>query len=159
MNGPSQDLRNRIADELEGLPGASNRGPEHEQVAERLLEQIAAEAESDVEVDLESITDLSQVAVAGEPPSRDQLSTAEALLVTVNEWASVLSYVSSAVYGPASPMPRRLVGWGNKALTHIQSAAKVLLKPLAAAASVTGASSWSISVGFPWGISVGLSWP
>ncbi|HLI45018.1 MAG TPA: hypothetical protein VKU92_11205 [Acidimicrobiales bacterium] len=158
MQGPNDDLRDRIAEELLALPPADARGSNEEAIAEVLFAMIAAAAASDVDGDSDGIGRLGHVAAQDGTPSAADLGAAEAMLVVVHEWASLISYVSSAIYGPASPMPRRLIGWGKKAITQIQTAANVLLRPLAAAARVTGASSWSISVGFPWGISVGLTW-
>lgn len=94
-----------------------------------------------------------------QPVLESDLAAANEVLATVEEWASVVSYVLATVYGPASPMPRRLVGWTKTVTARLQRITKLLLTPLSAAAQVTGASSWSISVAFPWGVSVGLSWP
>jgi hypothetical protein len=142
------------------------RGSGDERLAERLLADIAAEASEDVdnstflrrlrELRSRDLSDEEGEMIADQEGFQEE---AEWLLAIVNQWASLASYVSSSVYGPASPMPKRLAGWGQNASAQLQKLSKVLLKPLAAAAPMVGASGWSISLGFPWGVSIGLSWP
>lgn len=83
----------------------------------------------------------------------------ERVIDAVAQWTSVASYAVGRFYGPASPWPRNVAGWGKKAVARLRRISGHLTGPLNAALGATGASSFSISIGFPWGISVGLSWP
>lgn len=131
MEGPSLELRAWIGMRLDEV--------ESEEQLDELLAAIENEAARDVETGL-----------AGE---------GEEILAAVDSWAGLASSVVSRFYAPASPWPRSVAGWGRRALGRLRRVCGTLLPALQAGANAVGASSWSISVGFPWGISVGLSWP
>jgi hypothetical protein len=129
MEGPSDSFRAEIANEVARVE------------TENQLDEILARIDAAIQADLAS---------PEEEPTR--------LIDGVTEWASVASYVVGRFYGPASPWPRDLAGWSEKAVGRLRQISDRLRNALAFALSGTGASSFSISVGFPWGISIGLSW-
>lgn len=132
MEGPSEHLRARVGERLDTIE------------AEHQLEELLAEIESEAQDDVAGGFD-------GE--------NGEDILAAVDAWAGLASTVVSRFYAPASPWPRSVAGWGRRALVRLRRICSVLLPALQAAANAVGATSWSISVGFPWGISIGLSWP
>lgn len=92
---------------------------------------------------------------------RDPVDAEEAqgMVSSVEAWASVLSYATSCFYfeGPESLL--RTGGFSPKEVTpKLQEAVRKFVPFLQRACRATGASSFSVSVGFPWGISVGLGW-
>jgi hypothetical protein len=129
MEGPSDDFRVELAHQLDMVQ------------TEEQLDNVLAEIEDALAVDAEQITESADDVVA------------------VMEWASVSSYAMARFYGPASPLRKDLAGYGKKAVKRLTSICDQLRGPLQAALRTTGASSFSISVGFPWGISVSLTWP
>lgn len=131
MEGPSQDLRAWVGGRLDEI--------ESEDQLEELLAEIESAAQSDVD--------------AGVGDDGDEV------LAAVDAWAGLASSVVARFYAPASPWPPNIAGWGRRALARLRRVCGVLLPALQKAANLLGASSWSISVGFPWGISIGLSWP
>jgi hypothetical protein len=149
MDGPSDNLRAAVGG-LEWTRRAdarADRGDAEDSLA-ALLTRIERELTADVEGDLRVTT--SDV---------DAGDDSWDLLAAVEAWAGVSSAAVSQVYAPASPWPRRVGGWGKKAIAALQRIIKILLTPLQVAAKGVGASSWSIGVSFPWGLSVSLSWP
>jgi hypothetical protein len=131
VEGPRPELRAWVGERLERL--------ESEEDVEALLSEIETEAVRDV---------ASGVHGAGED-----------ILAAVDAWAGLASSVVSRFYAPASPWPRSVAGWGGRAVARLRRICGVLLPALQAGANAVGASSWSVSVGFPWGISVSLTWP
>lgn len=84
---------------------------------------------------------------------------AHGMVSAIEAWASVLSYATSCFYveGPES-LPR-LGGFSPKnVMPKLQDAVRKFVPFLRRACSATGASSFSVSIGFPWGVSVGLGW-
>ena len=104
MLGPDDALRNDIARMLSDLPPSDARGSNEADLAEELFTRIADAAARDVDGDSNGLLRLRSVAAGNEPSSDDSRTAAEEMLVVVNEWASLISYVSSAIYGPASPV-------------------------------------------------------
>jgi hypothetical protein len=131
MTGPDDGFRAEVALAAEEI------------VSEEQLDALLVRIEEELAADLKE-------------PEED----AERMIDGVVQWASVASYAVARFYGPASPWPSRdLAGYGKRAVEKLREIASQLSQPLAFALHSTGASSFSISVGFPWGISVGLSWP
>ena len=161
MESPSDQLRDLVLSELSRLPPPDERVRVIDDTVEKLLSTIDAELATTVETS-EQLARLAErirnVGTRREWTGED-VSAAEDILATVHEWAGLTSYVLASIYGPSSPLPRNLAGWGKTATARLQQVTKTLLTPLRVAATVTAAGSWSISVGFPWGISIGLSWP
>lgn len=83
----------------------------------------------------------------------------EELAATCHAWTSLVSHALELVYAPMSPFPRNVAGWGQSAIHQVQKFARALQTPLSAAQAGLGASSYSITVGFPWGVSIGFTWP
>jgi len=84
---------------------------------------------------------------------------AHGMVSAVEAWASVLSYATSCFYfeGPESLF--RGGGFSPKDVTpKLQDAVRKFVPFLRRACQAIGASSFSVSVGFPWGVSVGLGW-
>jgi hypothetical protein len=161
MDSPSVELRLRIAQALARMPSPQERSEAWAtDVVAGLLDLIGRDLERAIQTDqVRRVQQAATAQRAGEQVLEPDLAAGDEVVATVQEWASVVSYVLGAVYGPASPMPRQLVGWAKTVTARLQRITKLLLTPLSAAAQVTGASSWSIGVGFPWGVSVGLTWP
>jgi hypothetical protein len=91
-----------------------------------------------------------------EPENEDE---AHGMISSVEAWASVLSYATSCFYfeGPESFLRRG--GFSPRDVTpKLQDAVRKFMPFLRRACQATGATSFSVSVGFPWGISVGLGW-
>ncbi|MFF5972245.1 hypothetical protein ACFY7C_12070 [Streptomyces sp. NPDC012769] len=78
------------------------------------------------------------------------------VLLAVQGWASLASYVVAQTYAPQSPM--RYAGWARNIPYLLQRIAALLRLPLLTAARALGASAASVSGSFPWGISVTLEW-
>lgn len=133
MRGPSDDLRQRIGEQIRQL--------ESEGQLTHVLDTINEELRMDL----------------AEPPEK---SSPEAVLDAVDGWAGLASSAVTALYAPASPLPLPggLAGWGKGAVNKLNQVAGTLVSPLKYAAKGLGAASWTISVGFPWGVSVGLTW-
>jgi hypothetical protein len=106
----------------------------------RVLDEIAEAAQSGLE----------QVAETGD--GRDELVAA------VQAWASVASYATTRFYfeGPESILRRG--GFSKRVAASLQRHAKTYSGYLLRALAATGASSFSVAVGFPFGLSVGLTW-
>lgn len=85
--------------------------------------------------------------------------SADALAAACDAWASLASHALAQVHAPMSPFPRNRAGWGQGAIQQVQQFARILRAPLSTAQQGLGASSYSISVGFPWGVSIGFTWP
>ncbi|TAL96991.1 MAG: hypothetical protein EPN69_03700 [Rhodanobacter sp.] len=94
-----------------------------------------------------------------EGPPEQQERDIEEMVSSCHAWASLVSHAVAEVYAPNSPFPRKVAGWGNKAIVRLSQITATLRKPLGVAQQSLGAGSYSISVGFPWGISIGFSWP
>jgi hypothetical protein len=134
MEGPSEEFRMRIRERMDEI---SDYG------SEEGLEELLAEIEQQL------IEDLQKPAPTDPTP----------LISAMMSWASLASYAVGRFYGPASPWPRNVAGWGTRAVARLQGITSALLLPLRQAANAVGASTYTISVGFPWGISIGLEWP
>lgn len=132
MEGPPEHFRAWVGQQIQTILT--------EDELDGLLSEIASAAESDV-------------STGGDHQSGEEL------LAAVDAWAGLASHVMSRFYAPASPWPRNVAGWSRRALARLRRVCGALLPALTAGAKAVGASSWSISVGFPWGISIGLTWP
>jgi hypothetical protein len=89
MNGPSDDFRGQVAEEMERL--------DTEEGVDELLSRISEEISADVE--------------SGEW----QGQSPEEVLGGVNAWASVASHVVARFYAPASPWPwQKFAGWARR---------------------------------------------
>jgi hypothetical protein len=130
MTGPDDDFRGRVADIAREL------------TSEAALEGLLGEIDQAVQADVE----------------RGPGESADDDLAAIESWTSVASYAAARFYAPASPWPRDLAGWGNKAVGQLRKIANTLSEILRGVAQALKAASFSIAVGFPWGISVGLSW-
>jgi hypothetical protein len=134
MEGPHDDFRRFVEQRLNDIT---------EDRSEEGLEELLAQIEEQLREDLQH------------PIPVDPTPLISAMI----SWASLASYAVGRFYGPASPWPSNVAGWGTKAAARLQSITSVLLLPLRQAAKAVGASTYTISVGFPWGISIGLEWP
>ena len=165
MNGPSDAFRATVYQELLGMrtqtfSDGERVTPETEEVLGDLLERILGQLQVDVQesaiVNPQADEDQQGDVLLATRPS---LEDAQAVLVAVDEWASVASYAMAWVYAPASPLPGKMAGWGGKAVDMLPKIGNALRFPLKAVAVGLEADSYSISVGFPWGVSVTLEWP
>ncbi len=88
----------------------------------------------------------------------EQTDDAIELAGAAQAWASAASYATTRFYfeGPESIL--KFGGFGKDVASQLQRVAGELVPTLKRALEATGASSFSISVGFPFGVSVGLSW-
>lgn len=66
----------------------------------------------------------------------------EQTLDAVFQWASVASYPIARFYAPASPWPKNVAGWGQKAVTRLRRIAGLLTSGLRAAMAALGAASF-----------------
>jgi hypothetical protein len=81
------------------------------------------------------------------------------MVSAVEAWASVMSYATTCFYAEGPESIFRGGGFDMKNVTsRLQDTVKKLVPYVEKAYHVTGASGFSISIGFPLGISVGLSW-
>lgn len=105
-----------------------------------VLDEIATAAESDLKQ------------VAGMRDGGHELVSA------IETWASVASYATTRFYfeGPESIFKGG--GFSKNVVSSLQRHAKTYSGYLRSALAGTGASSFSIAVGFPFGLSVGLTW-
>ena len=133
MDEPSEDLRVEVGEMIGGIRGGS----------EELLEELLDRIEREIAAAAESFT-------GGEDP--------EELIATCHAWASLLSHAVGGFYGPASPWPRKVAGWGKAAIQKLNSAVSHLHPPLTAAQQKLGAKGFSIGVQFPWGIGISFDW-
>jgi hypothetical protein len=99
---------------------------------------------------------ITQAAAADLESQEGDLSDEE-IIVSVEAWASLLSYASSRFYyeGPESLFKG---GYDKRVVKRLQDAAKTLSPFLKRALHATGATSFSIGIAFPWGVSVALEW-
>lgn len=105
-----------------------------------VLDRIADEARDDLE------------RVAGLTDDGDEL------IAAAEGWASVASYATTRFYfeGPESIFKRG--GYSKDVASRLHRVVKELAPTLRRALHATGASAFSIAVGFPFGVSVGLTW-
>lgn len=140
MRAPTDEDRRKIADGTVGLRDIPN-----DEEAEAMLDDALSYLVTLLEKELDT-----------NPPEDDD---AEELAAACVAWASVASYALASAYAPASPFPRNLAGFGQRALKRILKLVKVLRRPLSVAQKGLGASSYSIGISFPWGISISFQWP
>lgn len=159
MDGPGTDTRDEVISVLDAMAPPEDRTQVDEGRAEAALRRIEEVLQDDVLRD-GRLAPVMEDVLAGRSVDFPGLDSAEAneLLSVVQEWAGLASYVSARVYGPGSPMPRKLAGWSRKAVATLQRIANLLLVGLKTAGKALGAATVSIAVNFPWGISIGLSW-
>lgn len=131
MDGPSEEFRAYIGDQTAQL--------ETENQLDELLGQLESVMADDLGTGIDS-------------------DDGNDLLASVNAWAGLASYVVSRFYAPASPWPRRVGGWGKRAVGRLQNVAGRLVPALRTAVGVLGATGFSISISFPWGIAIGIDW-
>ena len=129
--GPREDFRAYMSDQAAQL--------ETENQFDDLLGQLKDAMANDLETGLDS-------------------GDGSDLLASVSAWAGLASYIASRFYAPASPWPRRVGGWGKRAVKRLQSTTGRLVPALRAAVGVLGASGFSISISFPWGIAIAINW-
>ncbi|MGA3155358.1 MAG: hypothetical protein ABSD40_23580 [Streptosporangiaceae bacterium] len=132
MEGPSERLREYVEEQTTEV--------ETEEQLEELLGVLENELTDDQRTGIEDADD------------------SDDLLASVHAWAGLASYAVSRFYAPASPWPRRVGGWGKRAVLRLQRIANRLLPALRAAVGALGAASFSISISFPWGIAIGIGW-
>jgi hypothetical protein len=159
MDGPNREIRDEIISILDETRPPEVRTGQDEQLAVLALTRIEQALLADISGDNwlgPRISDL----LAGRRVEVPELDSAQAnaLLVVAHEWAGLASYVSARVYGPGSPMPKKLVGWSRGAIATLQRIASLLLVGLRTAGQALGAANVSIGVSFPWGISISLTW-
>ena len=160
MDGPDAEIRDEVIAILDETGPPEDRTREDEGRAEDALRRIEEVLQVAVSRDNQLAPVMDDV-LAGrsvELPSLDSPEAARDLLAVIQEWAGLASYASARVYGPGSPMPRKLAGWGRKAVATLQRIANLLLVGLRVAGKALGAVTVSIAVSFPWGISIGLNW-
>lgn len=114
-----------------------------------------------VEWDEDRLADvLGDIAIAADQDLAEVATgrTSDELVSAVEAWASVASYAVARFYfeGPESILRRG--GWSESVASRLQEALKTFSKHLKSALRDTGASSFSVAIGFPWGVSVGLTW-
>ena len=114
------------------------------------------EADADLAALIARINEQLVEEIKERPPSS---VSADALPAACDAWASLVSHALAQVHAPMSPFPRNRAGWGQRAIQQVQQFARILQAPLFTAQQGLGASSYSISVGFPWGVSIGFTWP
>lgn len=139
MNPPTDRLR---ADVFERAMGIRNRTDE--------------EADAGLAALIAQINEQLVEEIKEHPPYS---VSADALAAACDAWASLVSHALAQVHAPMSPFPRNRAGWGQRAIQQVQQFARILRAPLSTAQQGLGASSYSISVGFPWGVSIGFTWP
>jgi hypothetical protein len=141
VEGPRDDLRQRLNDPIAGLALVSVVTSAEEDRLEGILGEIEEELARDVDA----------------PGLDDQ--DPYIILAAVDAWAALASDAVASVYAPASPRrDRREAGWRRRVAERVRRIGHGMERPLMKAARSVGASSWSVSVGYPWGISVGLGW-
>jgi len=128
-------LRRSFVEKVDAARAASS-----EKQLAGVLEEIATEADNDLE----------KVDTTGD--------AGHELVAAVEAWASVASYATTRFYfeGPESIFKGG--GFGKSVVSSLQRHAKTYSGHLRRALAATGASSFSITVGFPFGLSVGLTW-
>jgi hypothetical protein len=148
LEGPSDDFRANIALRVQEIEDEGG------------VEELLADIESAASEDLAWVADAESV----------DSERASVLLAAIDSWASLGSFVVVQFYGSLEPPNvgaalrwRRgpfhwAPGWRRGVAERLQALAGVLRGPLEKARAALGATSFSISVGFPWGVSVGLSW-
>ena len=122
MQGPDDDFREYVAGRSEEID------------SEDALEALLADIENRVRGDLDR------------PPA----ATLEDELGAIDSWAAVASHAVARFHAPASPWPRSVAGWGQRAAARLRGIAGVLSAALARLKTALGAASYSISVSFPW---------
>jgi len=159
VDGPNRDVRDAVISLLDETAPPEDRTQADESRAEAALQRIEEVLRADVSGD-ERLGPVMEEVLAGHSVDLPDIDGVEAneLLAVVQEWAGLASYVSARVYGPGSPMPRKLAGWSRKAVATLQRIANLLLVGLRTAGKALGAATVSIAVSFPWGISIGLNW-
>jgi hypothetical protein len=122
---------------------------------DRFVEEIEGARESQSEEQLAAVLDRISNAAYEDLARR---STAEDNLIGVDAWASVHSYAVARFYfeGPESLL--RKGGYSERVAAELQKAVNTYGSHLRSAVAATGASAFSISVGFPFGVSVALEW-
>ena len=141
MDGPSDELRSRIDEELR-----DSRGSPDEEAELRLM---------DVLEDIERMLQEDVGAFTGDIGSVER---ALSELGAIEAWAALVSNAVGWIYAPASPYPRRLAGWAKTIAERLRWLVGLLLGPLSAVARTLGVSTYSIGLSFPWGVSVSLGW-
>ncbi|WP_138418754.1 hypothetical protein [Sinomonas gamaensis] len=153
MEGPSEELRTRVASEVRPLVDGMRPDvvdASGEEALTGTLEMVSSSCSEDVRTDRSVATGARELSA----------SEAEDLLAAVHAWAALASYAAARIYGPNSPMRGGLAGWSKRVAGVLQKIAGILLTPLKLAAQSLRASSWSIGVNFPWaGVAVSLTWP
>jgi hypothetical protein len=111
-----------------------------EEALASVLDRIADEARNDLER-------AAELGVDGDE-----------LIAAAEGWASVASYATTRFYfeGPESIFKRG--GYSKDVTSRLHRVVQELAPALRRALHATGASSFSIAVGFPFGVSVGLTW-
>ncbi len=132
MQGPDAAFRRRLVERMDEV--------ESEDELEGVLDEI----------DEALVADLALEEVYEQDP--------EEVLAAAEAWAGVASYAVARFYGPASPWPRNVGGWGRKAVGRLRRISARLVPPLQQVQQALGSASFSIGVSFPWGLSIGLSW-
>jgi Asp-tRNA(Asn)/Glu-tRNA(Gln) amidotransferase A subunit family amidase len=164
MNGPSDEFRAAIYEQLSAIPNVSAEGEREVTPAVEIeLSGVLGLILGTVRQQVEGSEVLNRVRAQADQTDGGAVTVSEIeaqdLLLAIDEWASVASYAVEWVYAPASPSPKKMAGWGRKSIEYLRQITGVLLAPLNLVADAFQADSYSLNVGFPWGISVGLDWP
>ncbi|MFE5709630.1 hypothetical protein ACFQ7J_02195 [Streptomyces sp. NPDC056501] len=115
------------------------------------LERRAYESEDDC------VAGLNLIAESVEKHIEPELTQDPAeVLVAVEGWAALASYVVARTYAPASPM--RFPGWVRGVGIALRRIARLLTVPLNLVARALGCPTYTVGVAFPWGVSVSLDW-
>jgi hypothetical protein len=144
MQGPTEELRASIVDELAAAFGEAEVG-----VADVLDEDRLEGALGHI---LEAINDASTATPKPFETPADSLAAIEA-------WAALASYAVARVYAPASPWPVGSAAWDERIVKRLRKIANKLKDELEKAARHLKPESFSVSVGYPWGVSISEARP
>lgn len=140
-----------------GAGGAAAAGGFDER-REEFIEQIEGAREGWNEAALAEVIGRISEAADLDLAARSDGGESEQLVIDgAHAWASLLSYATTRFYfeGPESVFKG---GFDERVVSTLQEAAGKLKVWLIKAVRATGASSFSIGLGYPFGVSVALDW-
>lgn len=165
MRGPEPELRQQLVERLRQLENRDSEGNRFvdervEDQLEEILVWLSAVLEEDLSVSAEEEEEREEAEASGDlAVAVRPEALADRTMAVVESWASILSYATTWVYAPLSPLPDGEAGASPKIVRQIRKYTSKLAGPAKDAAAALGADGWSISVGFPLaGVAVGLSW-
>lgn len=165
MQGPTPELRRELVERLQGIDNRDADGNRFvdesvEAALSNVLDWLGSRLTEDLATsDEEGYERLMADGYGDQGVASGREPLADFILAVVDSWASLLSFATTWVYAPFSPLPSGQAGASTWILSRIRGYAQVLTAPAGHAASLLGASAWSVSVGLPFGgVSVGLEW-